>query len=120
MITYLYWLLVLGAAFAVLALFGLRLGQFKTGVIGAAVVLMIGWSAYYFHFQNIFVKHYGGVMSIRVPDGQRHIAATWKDDHLWIENYDPATNTCIFSEYAKGNLLEGKVIIKDCNPLLAK
>lgn len=120
MITYLYWLLVIGIALAVLALLGLRLGQAKAGMIGAAVVMLIGWGAYYFHFQNIFVKHYGGVMSIRVPEGQRHIAATWKDDHLWIENFDPVTNTCIFSEYAKGNLLEGKVIIKNCNPLLAK
>lgn len=120
MITYLYWLLVLGTALAVLALLGLRLGQAKMGMIGAAVVLLIGWGAYYFHFQNIFVKHYGGVMSIRVPEGQRHIIATWKDDHLWTENYDPATNTCIFSEYAKGNMLEGKVYIKDCNPLQAK
>ncbi len=120
MITYLYWLLVLGAAFAVLGLFGVRMGQVRTGIIGATVVLLIGWAAYFFHFQNIFVKHYGGVMSIRVPAGQRHIAATWKDDHLWIENYDPAADTCIFSEYAKGNLLEGKVIIKSCNPLLGK
>ena len=47
-----------------------------------------------------------------------HIAATWKDDNLWIENYDPATNRCIFTEYSKGNLLEGKVTIKNCNPLL--
>jgi len=46
------------------------------------------------------------------------IAATWKDDNLWIENYDPATNRCIFAEYSKGNLLEGKVTIKNCNPLL--
>ncbi len=57
-------------------------------------------------------------MSISVPDGQVHIAATWKDDNLWIENYDPATNRCIFTEYSKGNLLEGKVTIKNCNPLL--
>ena len=56
-------------------------------------------------------------MTISVPKGQFHIAATWKDDNLWIENYDPATNTCHFSEYSRGNLLQGKVTIKDCNPL---
>ena len=77
---------------------------------------MIAWGAYAFHFQQIFVKRYGGVMAIQVPDGQRHISATWKDDNLWIENYDPKTNTCIFSEYSKGSVLEGKVVIKNCNP----
>ena len=55
-----------------------------------------------------------------VPDGQLHIATTWKDDNLWIENYDPATNTCIFLEYSKGNLLQGRVTIKNCNPLLPR
>ena len=59
----------------------------------------------------------GGVMTISVPDGQRNISATWKDDNLWVENYDPASNTCIFAEYSKGNLLEGRVRIKNCNPL---
>ena len=34
------------------------------------------------------------------------------------KNYDPATNTCHFNEYAKGNILEGRVTIKNCNPLL--
>jgi len=63
------------------------------------------------------VKRWGGVMAISVPDGQHHIAATWKDDNLWVENYDPKSNTCIFSEYSRGNLLQGRVLIKDCNPL---
>ena len=62
----------------------------------------------------------GGVMSVTVPDGQRHISATWKDENLWIENYDPKTNICHFSEYSKGNLLQGRVQIKNCNPLLIK
>ena len=57
-------------------------------------------------------------MTIRVPAGQFHMGATWKDKNLWIENYDPETNTCIFSEYSKGNLLQGRVNIKDCNPLM--
>jgi hypothetical protein len=56
-------------------------------------------------------------MSITVPDGQSHIAATWKDDNLWVENYDPKTNSCYFNEYSKGNLLQGRVVIKNCNPL---
>ena len=117
MITYFYWAMVIVAAMAFLFFMG-RADKWKIGLIGTGVVLVIGWGAYFFHFQQVFVKHYGGVMSITVPKGQHHIAATWKEDHLWIENYDPATNTCYFNEYSKGNLLQGKVTIKNCSPLL--
>lgn len=57
-------------------------------------------------------------MSISVPSGQYHIATTWKDDNLWVENYDPESNKCVFSEYSKGNLLQGRVTIKNCNPIM--
>ncbi len=57
-------------------------------------------------------------MTISVPSGQYHIATTWKDDNLWVENYDPETNKCVFSEYSKGNLLQGQVTIKNCNPIM--
>ncbi len=117
MITYMYWAVVFLVAIALLFLFG-KADKWKFGFIGTLVVLMIGWGAYYFHFEQIFVKRYGGVMSISVPKGQHHIAATWKDDNLWVENYDPSTNTCHFNEYSKGALLQGKVSIKNCNPLM--
>ena len=116
MITYLYWtavILIAGALFAISA----RNDKWKIGIILALIVLAIGWSAYYFRFQQIFVKRYGGVMTIQVPAGQSHIGATWKDDNLWIENFDPNTNSCIFTEYSKGNLLQGKVTIKNCKPI---
>jgi hypothetical protein len=117
MITYFYWALVIAIAMALLFFLG-RADKWKPGLISALVVFVIGWAAYFFHFQQVFVKHYGGVMSISVPEGQYHIASTWKDDNLWIENYDPKTNTCHFNEYSRGNLLQGKVTIKNCNPLL--
>ena len=117
MITYFYWAMVIAVAMAVLFFLG-RANQWKFGLIGSLVIFVIGWGTYFFHFQQVFVKHYGGVMSITIPKGQLHLAATWKDDNLWIENYDPATNTCYFNEYSKGNLLQGKVSIKNCNPLL--
>lgn len=113
MITYLYWIVVIAIALGLV----FQLNNWKAAAGGAALVLLVGWVAYFFYFQQVFVKRFGGVMSIRVPAGQMHIAATWKDDNLWIENYDPKTNVCIFSEYSKGNLLEGRVRIKDCNPL---
>jgi hypothetical protein len=118
MITYLYWGAVIALVVAAMTLFAGKMNNIRVALISSAVILIVGWGAYYFHFQQIFVKRFGGVMSISVPDGQHHIAATWKDDNLWVENYDPATNTCIFSEYSRGNVLEGSVKIKNCNPLM--
>jgi hypothetical protein len=53
-------------------------------LIGAGVVLTAGWAAYYIHFEPVIVKRWAGVMTINVPEGQYHIAATWKEDHLYI------------------------------------
>lgn len=116
MITYLYWAAVFSTVIAALYFLG-RSDKWKVGMIVSAVILVAGWAAYFFHFQQVFVKHYGGVMTISVPEGHLHLNSTWKDDNLWIENYDPATNTCYFNEYSRGNLLQGKVTIKKCNPM---
>lgn len=116
MITYLYWIVIVAIAAAVLAFF-VKSNRWKPAIIGFVGIIFLGFLAYYFHFQQVFVKRYGGVMALSVPDGHRHIAATWKGDNLWIENYDPETNTCYFNEYSKGNLLQGKVKIKNCNPI---
>jgi hypothetical protein len=120
MITYLYWALVLAITIAAAYVIGAKLNNPLAALIIGALVLGSGWMAYTFYFQQIFVKRWGGVMSINVPPGQHHISATWKEDNLWIENYDPKTNTCIFSEYSRGNLLQGKVTLKNCNPLMPR
>jgi hypothetical protein len=120
MITYLYWALIIGLVIAAVLIVGVKMNNRMAALISAAVILVSGWAAYYFHFQQFFVKHWGGVMTIKVPAGQHHMGATWKDEHLWIENYDPETNTCIFSEYSKGNMLQGKVTIKNCDPLMPR
>lgn len=118
MITYAYWALVLAVVVAALFAIGRLSGNWKAASITAAVLFLVGMSAYFFHFQQIFVKRYGGIMTISVPPGQRHLTVTWKDENLWIENYDPASNTCYFTEYSRGDLLQGRVMIKQCNPLL--
>jgi len=118
MITYLYWIAILALAFGLLYFLGYKIEEWKIASIACFSVLLIGFIAYHFHFQQVFVKRYGGVMTIKVPEGERHLAATWKDDNLWIENYDPETNTCHFREYSRGNLLQGMVSIKNCNPML--
>jgi len=117
MITYLYWILFIALAAALVFVIGYKFDQWKISVVAAISCLLIGLIAYHFHFQQVFVKRYGGVMTIKVPEGERHLAATWKDDNLWIENYNPQTNTCHFREYSRGNLLQGQVTIKNCNPL---
>ncbi|MEN8803875.1 MAG: hypothetical protein ABF297_18045 [Thiogranum sp.] len=118
MITYLYWALIISLVIAAVLIIGIKMNNQVAALISAAVILTLGWAAYYFHFQQLFVKRWGGVMTISVPTGQHHMGATWKDENLWIENYDPETNTCHFSEYSKGNLLQGRVSIKKCNPLM--
>lgn len=120
MITYLYWITIISLASGVLYFIGYKVEQWKIALIAGVSVMLIGLIAYHFHFQQVFVKRYGGVMTIKVADGEVHLAATWKDDNLWIENYDPKTNTCHFREYSRGNLLQGQVSIKNCNPLLRK
>lgn len=117
MITYAYWFLVIFLIGLTVFYVGMRLDEWKPTFVVSGLILLIGWGAYYFHFQQIFVKKWGGIMTINVPRGQLHIHTTWKDENLWVENYDPKTNTCHFSEYSKGNLLQGRVQIKNCNPL---
>lgn len=118
MITYIYWLLVIILIITAIFFVGIRMDAWKVTFVISILILIMAWGAYYFHFQQIFVKKWGGVMSVFVPDGQHHIHATWKDENLWIENYDPKTNTCHFREYSKGNLLQGNVQIKNCSPLI--
>ncbi len=120
MITYLYWIVVVAVVGAVFFGIGVKGKNWKVGGIVALLILLTGWGFYYFRLEQTFVKKYGGVMSLKVPEGQYHLAATWKDENLWIENYNPATNECVFSEYSKGNLLQGKVVIKNCNPLMSQ
>lgn len=120
MITYFYWGAVIALVIAIMAIVAGKMNSIRGALIASAVVLAAGWVAYYFYLEQVFVKRYGGVMSITVPDGQHHIAVTWKDDNLWVENYDPATNACIFTEYSRGNLLQGKVTLKNCNPLMPR
>jgi hypothetical protein len=117
MITYAYWTLAIALTIGVLLLVGMKFKKWTAAIILGVLIMIAAWSAYNFHYEQLFVKNWGGVMSLSVPEGQHHVTATWKDANLWIENYDPETNTCIFTEYSKGNMLQGKVTIKRCNPI---
>lgn len=115
MVTYAYWFAVFALALIALWLLGAR-GLWRAAFATAAAILIIGWAAYYFHYQQVFVKRWGGVMHVETRRGYYHLGATWKDDNLWVESYNPADNTCHFNEYSRGNLLEGEVIVRNCNP----
>lgn len=117
MITYLYWFAVALTAGILSWVVG-RFISWKLGAIAGLMVLLVGWGAFYFKYEQLFVKNYGGVMTISTPEGQIHLSSTWKEDHLWIENYDPKTNVCYFNEYSKGHLLQGRVSIENCNPVI--
>ena len=120
MITYLYWIVIVALSSGMLFVFGHKMKEWKIASAAAMSILIIGYLTYTSYFQQIFVEQYGGVMTVKVPEGEIHLATTWKDDNLWIENYNPETNTCHFREYSGGNLLQGEVRIKNCNPLLRK
>ena len=117
MVTYLYWFLVAALVIGTLFGLGVRLGKWKPALIIAVIIWLTATIAYYFWLQQVFVKRFGGTMHITMAEEQYHIRATWKDGNLWIEKYNPETNECIFREYSRGNMLEGKVIIKNCSPL---
>lgn len=118
MTSYFYWICTFAGVFSILGVVGIKWKHWQAAGILAALVLVCSSGYYYFYLQNILVKRWGGAMSLSVPSGQHHLQVTWKDDNLWVENYDPKSNSCIFSEYSRGNLLQGRVVIKDCNPLM--
>ncbi len=117
MITYLYWITVIATSLFMGWAFT-RFLKWKVGVVVGLAIAIVGWAAYHFRYEQSFVKNFGGVMTLEVPEGQMHLSSTWKDDHLWIENYDPAKNICYFNEVSRGHLLEGQVAIKNCNPVI--
>ncbi|WP_178006190.1 hypothetical protein [Marinospirillum perlucidum] len=117
MLTNLYWLVVVALLLGIFYLISVRLGRVRVALVVALVLGVLSHSFYYFYLEQLLVKRYGGSMSLQVPEGQYHLGVTWKGDNLWIQNYDPDNNNCIFREFSRGSMLEGQVVIKNCNPL---
>lgn len=118
MLTTFYWIATLIAIFAIFYLIAVRFSKLKPALVVTLLLAVVSYSFYYFYLEQLLVKSYGGSMVINIPEGQYHLGVTWKDDHLWIENYDPIKNECIFREYSRGSMLEGQVKLRNCNPLL--
>ncbi|GLR64639.1 hypothetical protein [Marinospirillum insulare] len=116
MLTTFYWITSFTIIFAIFYLIAIRFSKPKPALVVTLVLALGSYSFYYFYLEQLLVKRYGGSMVIQIPDGQHHLGVTWKDDHLWIENYDPIKNECIFREYSRGSVLEGQVKLRNCNP----
>lgn len=116
MLTTFYWIISLVIIFAIFYLFAVRFSKPKPALAITLALALTSYSFYYFYLEQLLVKRYGGSMVIQIPEGQHHLGVTWKDDHLWIENYDPIKNECIFREYSRGSVLEGQVKLRNCNP----
>lgn len=59
----------------------------------------------------------GGTTELKIPEGSRLVNVTWKLDNIWYLVYFENTNTCHFKESTSMGVLEGTVVIKDCNPI---
>jgi len=116
MLTTFYWIFNLIIIFTIFYLFAVHFSKPKPALVITLVLGIASYSFYYFYLEQLLVKRYGGSMVIQIPEGQHHLGVTWKEDHLWIENYDPIKNECIFREYSRGSVLEGQVKLRNCNP----
>lgn len=89
---------------------------FKYQVSSSAIILMISIFIYNTFFEQMIVKQYGGTMSVDIPDGAQFMNVTWKDNDVWLLWHDPVSGNCVFKEESKRGLLQGKIIINNCNP----
>jgi len=94
-----------------------KAGQVKKGAIIGIIILVSSIIVYKAFLEQILAKSYGGNYTVVVPDGMRFYNITFKDADLWVGWYDPIKKECSFNEDSKFNLLEGKIIIKNCHPI---
>ncbi len=120
MITYLYWIVILLLIGACVFFLAFKAKRWPAAMVVGLMIFISAWALHTFYLEQVFVKRWGGRMNIAIEEGHYHLGATWKDDHLWVETYDPATNTCYFIEYSRGSVLQGRVIFNGCNPLEPK
>lgn len=62
---------------------------------------------------NTRARHWGGNMNVNLPQGQKLIMATWKDNNLWYlvepaeEGYTPKVK--VFKEDSRFGVAEGTI-----------
>lgn len=77
-------------------------------------IIIFAYVSYEMFFENIFVRNFGGTMTVSVPDGEFFVDQTWKDGDYWMTTYNPEKNECYFREDPRFSILKGKVVVKNC------
>lgn len=78
-----------------------------------AVVGLVGLTG----CEQYVAKKFGGTAELKIPEGSQLVNVTWKQESIWYLVYFENTNTCHFNESSSVGVLEGTVVIKDCNPI---
>lgn len=93
-----------------------RLGK----VIGSALlVFAVGWSFWEYYLGNTVARRFGGTLTVELPANAKFLSATWKEDSLWVTYFEPQSKRCVFKEFSRMGLVEGDVVIPNCDPILA-
>lgn len=84
----------------------------------ALLVFAAGWSFWEFYLGNTVARRFGGTLTVELPENAKFVNATWKEDSVWITYYETLTKRCVFKEFSRMGLVEGDVIIPNCDPVL--
>lgn len=87
------------------------------GAIAALCIVLIGAAIYHFGLSNFIARHYGGTITVKIPEITQMVNMTWKESSLWVLYYIPETNTCVFKENSPIGFVEGEVLVPNCNPI---
>ena len=82
----------------------------KKILIVAAALALAGCDQY-------VTRTFGGETTLAIPSGTQLVSMTWKGTDLWYLYFDPKTNRCVFQESSAVGMMEGSVVIQNCNPV---
>jgi hypothetical protein len=89
----------------------------KWSLISFLSIFCLSWVFYFTFLDNYLARHWGGSMTVKLPQNAQMIGMTWKDNSLWYQYYLPATNECVFREDSQIGVVEGEVRTPNCNPV---
>lgn len=85
-------------------------------IIGGIVVAIVA-IIYFVYTTQYGSKHLGGTYTINLEENKKLVNVTWKDTDLWLLTRQAKPNetseTFVFKEDSKFNILSGSVIIKE-------
>lgn len=110
-----YWLVVLVLIY--LPYYFLSKEQRALKAVSVFAILLVSFISYSMYFEQLFAKKYGGTQTITVPEGERFIGISWKSDNFWLITHDIYDNICFYREHSKFSTIQGKIKIKNCNPV---